>query len=109
MKCVARTIPDDTRSKYIADCESLRSFRRSIATLTRENKRSLTKEAENDPEPKGTPSMQTSSVGTKTTPSFLSASGQSAVALAFSHDHSLGRVEVETEWRTLVLQDLPDL
>ena len=68
MKCVARTMPYDTRSKDKADCESLRLFKRSMATGTLGNNLSFTNALENDGEPKGTPRMHTSSVGTRTTP-----------------------------------------
>jgi len=60
---------------------------RVIETLKALGKRrSFTNEPENDGDPSGTPRMQISSVGTRGTPSSLR--GQSAVVLAFNHDHS---------------------
>jgi hypothetical protein len=84
MKCVARTIPYDIRSKNIADWESSSSLKRSMAFWTREKSFPSTKEAENEAEPKGTPKIQISEVGTKVTPSM----GQGSVLLSLSQDHS---------------------
>src|SRR6185312_13832673 len=57
-----------------------------MATLTRENSFSLTNPLEKEGDPKGTPSMQISSVGTSTTPA--SPKGHGVLMLELSHDHS---------------------
>jgi len=84
MKWTARTMEKETRRRYRADCESWNSSSRLTEVVRREKSLPSTKGEAVEAGPRGTPSMQIWSVGTKVTPGM----GQEGGVVAFSQDHS---------------------